>query len=252
MSATTQPERRFDPWVPLRSATQARIGLGRAGMSLPTAAVLELQGALAAARDAVHVPLDVAPIVAGTAALGIGEPIVLASQAADRASYLRRPDWGRLPASVAELPTDGWDVGFVIADGLSSKAVAEHAVPMLAAIVAALGPELSVAPPVVVTQARVAIADHIGAAMKLGTVIVLVGERPGLSVADSLGIYLTYAPQPGRTDAERNCISNVHPPEGLGYAAAAATTARLLRGARELGRSGVDLKDTSGPDALIG
>jgi ethanolamine ammonia-lyase small subunit len=252
MSAPTQPERRFDPWAPLRTTTQARIGLGRAGMSLPTAAVLELQVALAAARDAVHLPLDTAPILSGLAGLGLGEPILLTSQAPDRAAYLRRPDWGRVPASVAVLPDDGWDVGLVIADGLSSKAVSEHALPMVQALVAALDPELSVAPPVVVTQARVAIADHIGAAMKLGAVIVLVGERPGLSVADSLGIYLTYAPQPGRNDAERNCISNVHPPEGLGYAAAAATAARLLRGARELGRSGVDLKDTSGPDALIG
>jgi ethanolamine ammonia-lyase small subunit len=252
MSTAAQPERRFDPWLPLRGTTQARIGLGRAGMSLPTAAVLELQGALAAARDAVHVPLDTEPIMAGLAGLGLGEPILLTSQAPDRAAYLRRPDWGRAPASVAGLPDDGWDVGLVIADGLSSKAVSEHAVAMAKALVEAFDPELSVAPPVVVTQARVAIADHIGAAMKLGTVIVLVGERPGLSVADSLGIYLTYAPQPGRTDAERNCISNVHPPEGLGYAAAAATAARLLRGARALGRSGVELKDTAEPDALVG
>jgi ethanolamine ammonia-lyase small subunit len=245
MSAAAQPERRFDPWAPLRSTTQARIGLGRAGMSLPSTAVLELQVALAAARDAVHVPLDVAPILAGVAALGIGEPIALTSQAVDRATYLRRPDLGRLPASVADLPTAGWDVGFVIADGLSSKAVADHAVPTLAAIVAALDPELSVAPPVVVTQARVAIADHIGAALNVGTMIVLVGERPGLSVADSLGIYLTQSPRPGRTDAERNCISNIHPPEGLSYAAAAATAVKLLRGARRLGRSGVELKDTA-------
>lgn len=251
MSAPTQPERRFDPWAPLRTTTQARIGLGRAGMSLPTAAVLELQVALAAARDAVHLPLDTAPILSGLAGLGLGEPILLTSKAPDRAAYLRRPDWGRVPATVAGLPDDGWDVGVVIADGLSSKAVSEHALPMVQALVAALDPELSVAPPVVVTQARVAIADHIGAAMRLGAVIVLVGERPGLSVADSLGIYLTYAPQPGRNDAERNCISNVHPPEGLGYAAAAATAARLLRGARSLGRSGVDLKDSSGPDALV-
>jgi ethanolamine ammonia-lyase small subunit len=219
-------------------------------MSLPTAAVLELQASLAAARDAVHVPWDVASLQAGLATLGIGEPILLNSQAADRGTYLRRPDLGRLPESVAELPDDGWDVGFVIADGLSSKAVSDHAVAMVAALAAALGPELSLAPPVLVSQARVAVGDWIGQAMGVGTVLVLIGERPGLSVADSLGIYLTHDPRPGRNDAERNCISNIHPPEGLGYAAAAATASSLVRGARSLGRSGVDLKNTTDPDQL--
>jgi ethanolamine ammonia-lyase small subunit len=235
-----------DPWAPLRTTTQARIGLGRAGMSLPTAAVLELQASLAVARDAVHLPLDVDALLSGLAGLGLGTPIVLTSQAGDRSTYLRRPDLGRLPASLDGLPNDGWDVGFVIADGLSSKAVAEHAVATLRALVAALDPELRVAPPVVITQARVAAGDQIGQAMGVGTVFVLIGERPGLSVADSLGVYLTHNPIPGRTDAERNCISNIHPPQGLGYAAAAATAVNLLRGAQELGRSGVDLKDTSG------
>jgi ethanolamine ammonia-lyase small subunit len=220
-------------------------------MSLPTSAVLDLQASLASARDAVHLPLDVPALLPGLTGLGIGEPIVLSSQAADRATYLRRPDLGRLPSSVSGLPADGWDVGFVIADGLSSKAVADHAVPMMAALVAALDAGLSVAPPVVVTQARVAVADAIGEAMGLGTVLVLIGERPGLSVADSLGIYLTHAPQPGRNDAERNCISNIHPPEGLSYAAAARTALNLLHGARALGHSGVDLKDTTGQAAEI-
>ncbi len=244
--------RYLDPWAPLRATTQARIGLGRAGMSLPTAAVLDLQVSLAAARDAVHLPLDVDALLPGLAGLGLGEPIVLSSQAGDRGTYLRRPDLGRLPASVDGLPDDGWDVGFVIADGLSSKAVAEHAVPMMTALVAALGNGLSVAPPVVVTQARIAVADAIGEAMGLGTVLVLIGERPGLSVADSLGIYLTHAPVPGRNDAERNCISNIHPPEGLAYGAAARTALNLLHGARALGRSGVDLKDTSGQIPQVG
>ncbi|MGV8907412.1 MAG: ethanolamine ammonia-lyase subunit EutC [Propionicimonas sp.] len=233
-----------DPWEPLRANTQARIGLGRVGMSLPTAAVLELQASLAAARDAVHVPWDVASLRAGLADLGIGEPIELNSRAADRGVYLRRPDLGRLPESVAELPNGGWDVGLVVADGLSSRAVSDHAVPMVAALVAALPPGLSLAPPVLVSQARVAVGDWIGPAMGVGTILVLIGERPGLSVADSLGIYLTHAPRPGRSDAERNCISNIHPPEGLGYAAAATTAMNLVQGARALGRSGVDLKNT--------
>lgn len=236
--------RTSDPWSELRRTTQARIGLGRAGMSLPTAAVLELQASLAAARDAVHVPLDVAGLVPGLAGLGLGDPVVLTSRALDRGVYLRRPDLGRVPEEVAPLPAGGWDVGLVVADGLSSKAVSDHALPMLKALVEALD-GLSVAPPVVVTQARVAVGDWIGQAMGVGTVLVLIGERPGLSVADSLGIYLTHRPRPGRTDAERNCISNIHPPEGLGYAAAAATAVGLVCGARTLGRSGVDLKATA-------
>jgi ethanolamine ammonia-lyase small subunit len=239
-----------DPWAALRGTTQARIGLGRAGVGLPTRAVLELQSSLAAARDAVHVPLDVGALVAELAGLGLGDPIVLHSQAQDRGTYLRRPDLGRLPASVAELPTDGWDIGIVIADGLSSKAVSDHAASMASSIVAALGHELSIAPPVVVTQGRVAVGDAIGQTMRVRTVLVLVGERPGLSVADSLGIYLTHDPRPGRTDAERNCISNIHPPTGLDYATAARTVTALVRGARALGRSGVDLKNTSGATEL--
>jgi ethanolamine ammonia-lyase small subunit len=219
-------------------------------MSLPTRAVLDLQASLAAARDAVHLPLDVGALVPGLTALGLGDSIVLGSQAADRGTYLRRPDLGRLPGSTEALPSDGWDVGLVVADGLSSMAVSEHAVAMAAALLDALDPSLTVAPPVLVTQARVAVGDWIGQAMNLGTVLVLIGERPGLSVADSLGIYLTHSPRPGCTDAERNCISNVHPPEGLSYVAAAETAARLVRGARALGRSGVDLKDVAGPTQL--
>lgn len=239
-----------DLWAPLRATTQARIGLGRAGMSLPTSAVLELQEALAAARDAVHLPLDVPALLPGLADLGLGEPIVLASQAPDRSVYLRRPDLGRAPAGLGGLPAGDWDLALVIADGLSSKAVSEHAVPTLEALLADFDPSWTVAPPVVVTQARVAIGDWIGEALGARTVVVLVGERPGLSVADSLGIYLTHAPRPGRTDAERNCISNIHPPEGLSYVAAAATTVKLIRGARALGVSGVALKDTGAESEL--
>lgn len=233
-----------DPWAPLRATTQARIGLGRSGMSLPTAAVLELQSALAAARDAVHVPLDVDELLAGLAELGLGEPVLLTSRAGDRSTYLRRPDLGRLPASLDGLPRGDWQLGIVIADGLSSRAVSDHALNQVRALQAALA-GVSIAPPVVVTQARVAVGDAIGQALGVDAVLVLVGERPGLSVSDSLGIYLTYHPRPGRNDAERNCISNIHPPDGLDYAAAAATAARLVRGAYALGRSGVDLKDTA-------
>lgn len=254
MSTRIQPDdrtRRGDPWAPLRQTTQARIGLPRAGMGMTTATVLELQAALAAARDAVHVPLDVDALLPGLEALGLGTPTVLQSRAPDRSVYLRRPDLGRAPEGLDLLPTGSWDVGLVVGDGLSSKAVAEHAINLLEALMAVLrDADLSLAPPVLVTQARVAIGDWIGQTMGVRTVLVLIGERPGLSVADSLGIYLTHEPRPGRTDAERNCISNIHPPEGLGYAEAAATAARLVRGARELGLSGVGLKDVGGAPEL--
>ncbi|GAB0107516.1 ethanolamine ammonia-lyase subunit EutC [Nocardia sp. JMUB6875] len=298
MTATPRPLRRPEDaaaqafWDSLRRTTQARIGLGRAGDALPTAEVLEFRAAHAAARDAVHNPLDVAALATGVSALGLGEPVHVRSLAADRSEYLRRPDLGRLPGateplgsaadavnptvghtiwsgtdaeigtggagfagagaseSLSAVPYSGADVGFVLADGLSPLALAEHGVPMLAALAEALGERYTLAPPVIATQARVALGDHIGAALGVTTVLVLIGERPGLSVADSLGIYLTHYPRPGRADSERNCISNIHPPEGLTYTRAAQVTTGLVDGARRLGRSGVDLKDTSTTSAL--
>ena len=237
-------------WDRLRSTTQSRIGLGRAGNALPTSRVLEFNVAHAAARDAVHIPLDVPTFAAEIAAVGIGEPAVVESQATSRGEYLRRPDLGRLPASLESVPESGADIGVVLADGLSPRALVDHGAGLLAALVATLGESSSIAPPVIATQARVALGDHIGARMGVRTLIVVIGERPGLSVADSLGIYLTHLPRAGRTDADRNCISNIHPPEGLGYGAAARVAAGLVDGARHLGRSGVDLKDTSRADEL--
>ncbi|MCX4094851.1 ethanolamine ammonia-lyase subunit EutC [Nocardia sp. alder85J] len=235
-------------WAALRRTTQARIGLGRAGDALPTARVLELRAAHAAARDAVHTPLDTTEFADRVRGAGLGEPLLVRSRAGDRSEYLRRPDLGRLPESaeaLAALPSTGAEIGVVLADGLSPRALAEHGIPTLLALKDALAQHYRFAPPVIATQARVALGDHIGPALDVATVLVLIGERPGLSVADSLGIYLTHLPRPGRTDAERNCVSNIHPPEGLGYAAAAAVTAGLIAGARRLGRSGVELKDTS-------
>ncbi|ATQ28652.1 ethanolamine ammonia-lyase [Rhodococcus ruber Chol-4] len=239
-----------DFWAPLRSSTQARIGLGRAGDGLPTARVLEFRAAHAAARDAVHQPLDVPALAADVERLGLGAPVVVESRVRDRGEYLRRPDLGRVPADLSAVPAVGADVGVVLADGLSPRALTEHGVALLEAIVAALPRHLSVATPVIATSARVALGDHIGAALGVRTLLVLIGERPGLSVADSLGVYLTHEPRPGRADAERNCVSNIHPPEGLGYAAAACVVAGLVDGARRLGRSGVDLKDTTRGDRL--
>jgi ethanolamine ammonia-lyase small subunit len=142
------------------------------------------------------------------------------------------------------------EIGVVLADGLSPRALVDHGVGLFSELVSAMSQRYSIAAPVIATQARVALGDHIGERMGVQTLIVIIGERPGLSVADSLGIYLTHLPRAGRTDADRNCISNIHPPEGLGYADAARVVAGLVAGARRLGRSGVDLKDTSRVDEL--
>ncbi|OBF97959.1 ethanolamine ammonia-lyase [Mycobacterium sp. 852014-52450_SCH5900713] len=237
-----------DIWAPLRATTQARIGLGRAGNSLPTRRVLEFQAAHAAARDAVHEPLDVEGLVARLRDLnvkGIDEPLRVCSRATSRGEYLRRPDLGRSPADLSGLRKTKADIGFVLADGLSPRALTDHAAGMVDALVREFDGRYRIAPPVIATQARVALGDHIGQALGVATVLVLIGERPGLSVADSLGIYLTHRPRPGLTDADRNCISNIHPPDGLDYPTAAAVAAALVAGARELGRSGVALKDTT-------
>ncbi|MCT9076955.1 ethanolamine ammonia-lyase subunit EutC [Streptomyces fulvoviolaceus] len=231
-------------WSSLRRRTQARIGLGRSGSALPTRHRLELQAAHAAARDAVHSPFDPDAVAAGLT----GMPTVrVRSAAPDRLTYLQRPDLGRrLDATDrAHLPVGEWDVVFVVADGLSSRAVHEHAAAVVRQAAARL-PEWSIAPVVLAEQARVALGDDIAAAMGAGMVVVLVGERPGMSAADSLGAYLTYRPVPGvTTDADRNCLSNIRPPLGLTYEGAAAKLVALMGRARELGVTGVALKDES-------
>ncbi|MCX2715791.1 ethanolamine ammonia-lyase subunit EutC [Mycolicibacterium sp. J2] len=237
-------------WDELRTTTQARIGLGRAGNGLPTREVLALNAAHAAARDAVHLPLDVEQLAARVAEIGIGVPVTVTSQATSRGEYLRRPDLGRSPADLSAVPESPADIGFVLADGLSPTAVMHHGVPLLRELAAQLGQTYSLASPVIATQARVALGDHIAAQGGYGTLLVIIGERPGLSVSDSLGIYLTHRPRRGCTDADRNCISNIHPPDGLGYQEAARVAVSLVAGARQLGRSGVALKDTSRAVAL--
>lgn len=234
-----------DFWAPLRAATPARIGLGRAGNAVPTGELLAFGAAHAAARDAVHLPLDVESVVAELQDLGIGTPLLVASAAPDRATYLTRPDLGRVPREdlrgVLEARDVGCDLAVVIADGLSAQAVHQHAVGLLQELLPLLGP-MSVAPPVVATQARVALGDHIGEALGAELVLVLIGERPGLSSADSLGAYLTFRPRPGVLDSARNCVSSIRPPHGLDYATAARTIASLVAGARQLGATGVALK----------
>lgn len=232
-----------DPWAPLRGLTRARIGLGRAGDALPTAVLLDLREAHALARDAVHDPLDLELLRSRLAGLPVVE---VASAAPDRATYLQRPDLGRCldDASRARLAGGPCDLAVVLADGLSARAVHDHAPGLLHALLERV-PDLRVGPLVVAVQARVALGDEVGEALGARAVLVLVGERPGLSAPDSLGAYLTFGPRPGRRDSERNCVSNVRPPHGQCYARAAATLELLLREALRRGLTGVALKDDS-------
>lgn len=229
-----------DPLRMLRAATSARVGLGRAGDALPTARLLELRAAHAAARDAVHAPLDAPAVVEQVRALGV-EAVGARSMAADRAQYLQRPDLGRRLAKGDGLERGEYDVVFVIADGLSPAAIRQHAVPMLAEILGRLD-GWRVAPVVVATQARVALGDEIATAIGAHSVVVLVGERPGMSSVDSLGLYFTFDARRGRRDSERNCLSNIRPPAGSDYPGSAATLVMLMTEARRLGLSGVSLK----------
>jgi ethanolamine ammonia-lyase small subunit len=233
-----------DPWQALREATRARVALGRTGDSLGIAETLALRLAHAAARDAVHVPVDVAAL---EAALGERPHVVVHSAAPDRDTYLQRPDLGRRLDDAGRAALGECDAGFdlvvVVADGLSSRAVQTHAVPLLDALTARLDGSLTVGPVVVAQQSRVALGDEIGTLLGAELVLVLIGERPGLSAADSLGAYLTYRPRVGCPDSARNCLSNIRPPDGQDYPAAARTLALLMAEARTRQLTGVDLKD---------
>lgn len=238
----------IDPWDALRAHTSARIALGRAGNSLPTREVLKFGLAHAQARDAVLRPLDYASLQAQISAAGF-LALRAQSNALDRQTYLLRPDKGRQLTQASEQylrqQPPAPELAIVIADGLSSIAVQRHALPLLTALRDAFSTDWDLTPIVIAEQARVALGDDIGHALQAKMVLVFIGERPGLSSPDSLGIYLTWQPKPGRMDSERNCISNVRP-EGLGYTAAAHKLAYLLREAKRLQRSGVELKDESG------
>jgi len=233
------PDDTGDPWQVQRRATRARVALGRAGDSLPTARELEFRTAHAAARDAVHTPFDASLVREGLGGLDVLE---VRSAAEGRASYLQRPDLGRRLAEGTQLPRVAADLAIVVADGLSPLAVHRHAAPTLRALLERLDGWV-VAPVVLATQARVALGDHVGHQLVARAVLVLIRERPGLSSAAAPGAYLTWDPRPGRADSERNCVSNVRPPNGQSYAQAASTVVALLAAARELGASGIALKD---------
>lgn len=238
-----------DPWRRLHRFTQARIAQGHAGCGLPTAALLDFQLAHALARDAIHQPWDIRRFAEAVADLGL-EPVCLATPVADRVQYLQRPDLGRRldeagrqMLGVASL-RQAADVALILSNGLSAIAVERHGLALLQAMVAAYRHlPLRCGPIFLVPNARVALADEIGGLLNARLSVIVVGERPGLSAADSLGVYLTYAPEVGKTDADRNCISNIRPPEGLSYEAAAAKLAYLSYEALQRGVSGVALKD---------
>ena len=248
MSKDDRSEIVHDPWHNLTQFTSARIALGRTGMSLPTRACLELQLAHALARDAVHIPIDFAGLAERLKELGY-QSQSLQSQAENQSVYLQRPDLGRL-LNASALDCLKWtapnpaDAVVVVADGLSSKAIEHHAEPFLSLLL----PHLEVTgyrlPPVyLVKHGRVAIGDVIAEFYKARLCIILIGERPGLSSPDSMGVYYTYLAKSGiSTDADRNCISNIHA-NGLGYGQALNKLLFLINASEKLGLSGVNLKD---------
>jgi len=256
------------PWDALKNFTDARLALGRAGVSMPSAAHLAFQLAHAQARDAVHLPLDSTGLSRSLQDIGL-TPLLLHSQATDRATYLQRPDWGRRlddrsrqtllalrdewqriqpPRDNAPRIDSGalFDLAWVVADGLSARAIHQNAMPLLTCLLQRLQAQesqaWSMAPVCVVEQGRVAIGDDIGTLLGARMVVVLIGERPGLSSPDSLGIYMTWAPQPGTKDAARNCISNVRP-AGMSVEQAAHKLHHLMTLARRMQLTGIGLKD---------
>jgi ethanolamine ammonia-lyase small subunit len=231
--------------------TMARVGIGRAGNSLPTRELLDFQLAHARARDAVHFALDAELIRRELESAG-WDATRVHSAARDRSEYLRRPDLGRRlnadSRAKLERLRGEFDVVFVIADGLSALAVHRHAVELLGCLRERI--EGKTAPLVIAEQGRVALSDDIGDALNAKLAVMLIGERPGLSSPDSLGAYLTWSPRPGRTDAERNCISNIRP-EGMSTGAAAGLLVMLMNAARTRQISGVTLSSELASRGII-
>jgi len=246
-----------DAWSALRPLTAARIGLARSGASLATAPLLDFRLAHARARDAVNAAFD--PDKIGAAIGETGLPVIVGDSAApDKRSYLMRPDRGRTlspdteAALLAQHRSDGFDLAFIVSDGLSALAVETHAAPLLTRVVPKLrAASLSIAPVAILRHGRVAIGDRVATALGARCAIVLIGERPGLSAPDSMGAYLTWMPGARTTDADRNCISNIRP-EGIGYDDAARKVIHLVVAIRTARLSGVALKDSSDSPYLVG
>ena len=252
MSTPAPPSRSV---AELRELTPARVALGRSGASVPTAALLDFTLDHARARDAVHAAFDPNALISALGGLSLGA-VGVCSRAGDRKNYLRRPDLGRRldQASVQLVAersgTSACPLAIVIGDGLSPTAVHAHAIELMRALLARLNAaQIEIGPVVVASGARVALGDEIGEILGARMVLMLIGERPGLSAPDSLGAYLTFAPKIGRSDAERNCVSNIHR-AGLGYQEAAFKIAWLVREGLARQVTGVALKDESGDETL--
>lgn len=230
-----------DPWSSLRAYTTARIALGRTGTAIPLKEVLAFKMAHAHARDAVYSQLDIPSLQEQ-----LQPEYILHSGAADRHEYLQRPNKGRQLAANTVIEASPADVAFILVDGLSATAINVHAYGLLQELLPMLkAAGISVGPLCLVQQGRVAIGDELGVLLQVKATVVLIGERPGLSAADSMGAYLTFAPKPGTTDEARNCISNIRK-EGLQYPMAAGKIFYLLQEALRLQLSGVELKDNYG------
>jgi ethanolamine ammonia-lyase small subunit len=252
MNLSTQPS----PWQALRRFTPARIALGRAGGSVPTAALLEFRLAHARARDALTRPLDQERLVTALEASANNRVLCLHTAARDFDEYLLRPDLGRrLDAPSADKLHENAgaapDLVMVVSEGLSTLAVETHA----ADVVQKLFPLLvndgwSIAPTCLVRLARVAVQDHIGEIVRAKLALILLGERPGLVSPDSLGAYLVYGPRVGNTDAQRNCVSNISA-HGLTPEQAAMKLHWLLTQSRTRAISGVNLKDEFNPSRQL-
>lgn len=235
-----------DGWDFLKQYTSARIAIGRSGGSLPTSEWLDFKLAHARARDAVHFDFDPASLADRIHAIGC-ETLVVKTLASDRMTYLQRPDLGRRLNDESKYILSSrfgdYDLVIIVSDGLSSMAVERHALPLLQNLLSTLHAGYwKLAPIIVAPFARVALEDEAGSLLNARIALILLGERPGLGSPDSLGAYLVFGPKGGKTDAQRNCVSNIRP-EGLGYRAAADTLVYLLGEARKRGMSGVLLKD---------
>jgi len=244
-----------DGWARLRSHTTARIALGRAGASLPTSEVLNFGLAHAQAKDAVHLAFRADAVGDIVQAMGF-ETLLVESAAPSRESYLRRPDLGRRLSDDSRVKlqvhrSQGADIGIVIGDGLSATAIHQNVEPLLRALMPMLGARnLSVSPVSIARNARVALADEVGVALGVRAVLMLIGERPGLSSPDSIGAYLTFEPRVGKNDADRNCVSNIRP-RGLSFGEASHKLVWLIEEAFRLQATGVQLKDNSPIFALL-
>lgn len=238
-----------DCWGELREFTDARIALGRTGYSVPTSEYLKFSLAHAMARDSIHTPFDRDMVAAKLDKIGLSS-VKVESSASNRSIYLTRPDLGRRLSEesrdrLKEMSDKDADVLMVIGDGLSSKAVHKQAVPLVQHLLPYLNElNLTLGPVILAKQSRVALADDIAEIMHCKLVVILIGERPGLSSPDSLGVYMTYKPYWGRLESERNCISNIRP-AGLSYSRAAFKLAWLIEAAFSMHKSGTALKDQS-------